>query len=115
MVLPLSQLQTLMAKHESIHYALVELLCGKVRYAFNLIDDFLMCSPKQRLAKRLIYLSDLSGGDVKVSQEELSQLVGISRQSASKFLAEWEKSGAIERRYGLIRIVQRECLELASD
>ena len=83
--------------------------------AFSLIDDFLICSPKERLAKRLINLSDLSDGGVKASQEELSQLVAISRQSASKFLKEWEDQGIIERRYGLIRVLNRQRLQLVSD
>lgn len=115
MVLPLNKLQRLITKHECIHYALVTLLCRKVRVAFGMIDDFLMCNPKERLAKRLINLSDSSDGGVKASQEELSQLVAISRQSASKFLKEWEDQGIIERRYGLIRVLDKQRLQLISD
>lgn len=111
LLLPMAKLQNLMVKHPSIYRALVEVVCEKIRVAYSVIDDFLMCTPKQRLAKRLIYLSDLSVGDVKASQEELSQLVGISRQSASKFLKEWESQGVIERRYGLIQLQRRDALE----
>jgi len=113
-VVPQSTLSGLLDKHHSIYKALVQLQCFHCRIAFSEIDNVLLCSPKERLAQRMMTISDRGNGGImiKASQEELSQLVGISRQSVNKFLKEWEADGVIERRYGKIQVLKRENLEL---
>jgi CRP-like cAMP-binding protein len=92
--------------------ALVELLCEHCRMAFSLIDDFLLCTPEQRMARRLL---NLLGKDhnqpVSISQQDLGGLVGVSRQSANKILKNWQGKGWIKRVYRGVRVNSTEALK----
>ncbi len=95
-------------RYPEIHQALVALLCAHFRMALMLIDTFLLFTPEERLATRLLKTSEslrlTSPAEIKVNQEELSKLVGVSRQSINKILKAWEKSGWISLAYSSIII-----------
>ncbi|RJG04516.1 helix-turn-helix domain-containing protein [Noviherbaspirillum sedimenti] len=49
-----------------------------------------------------------------VSQENLSQMLGTSRQSINKVLRDWERNGLIERHYGSISLCNLDALKRLS-
>ncbi len=111
-VLPKHEILQICEKNPQVYTALVQLLCLHCRQAFNAIDDFLLFSPKQRIAKRI--LMSTSSHDKKIleiNQSDLGALVGISRQSTNKILRDWEHQGWIQRRYGRLEILNREQIE----
>jgi CRP/FNR family cyclic AMP-dependent transcriptional regulator len=87
-------------RHREVYGALVSLLCEHCRLAFSAIDEFLVYSPEQRMAGRLLERLPLAGNPrVMISQMELGSLVGISRQSTNKILKRWELRAWIKRSY----------------
>jgi len=106
-ILPTNKLSALYQKHSSVYDALVQLLCLHCRQAFSAIDDFLLFSPEQRLAKRLINLSENIDDNrlININQYELSNLVGVSRQTINKILRQWQAKNLIVRKYGAIEII----------
>ena len=62
-----------------------------------------------RLAGLLANLADDSG-EVRVTQQELAELLGVTRATANAALGHLAKTGAIERGYGLIKIRNRRLL-----
>lgn len=52
------------------------------------------------------------GDSVHVTQQELAELLGVSRATANTALRELESAGLIERGYGGIRLIDREGLAL---
>ena len=50
-------------------------------------------------------------GDLSVTQEELAQLAGVTRATVASALSRLERDGAIERRYGSIRVIKVRILE----
>ncbi|MNQ96766.1 cAMP receptor protein [compost metagenome] len=61
-----------------------------------------------RLANRLLLLSE--GGEhgqrltLRLSQEDLSQMLGSSRQSINKVLKDWDLQGIVSRNYGSLTL-----------
>jgi len=84
---------------------LVEILCSRLRKTSDQVHELTFLSLSSRLAKTLLRLTentgDLSSGRrIAISQREMSELVGRSRESTNKQLRMWHKVGwvRLERR-----------------
>ena len=85
-----------------VHSArLLTIVCQRVRHADALIEDLFFLAATNRLAKYLLVLSETVGekssGDVtiRVSQQEVADHIGISRERVNKLLTKWEQSGLV--------------------
>lgn len=75
--------------------------------ACNAVHDF-----DARLARWLLTIQDRLGDDeLHITQEFISQMLGVQRPYTTRIIGELEKSGAIEGRRGVIRIADRRKLE----
>jgi CRP-like cAMP-binding protein len=80
---------------------LIELLCKRVRWTSEQSEDSSLLSVPARLAKRLLSLASshgrksAAGAQVKITQEDLAQFLGLSRQIVNKYLQTWKKQGWI--------------------
>ena len=87
---------------------LLQLVCRRVRWMTKLVGDSAFLSVQERLAIRLHDLAKPSGRaeccEVRISQAELAQFLGISRQVVNGYLRAWERQGRVELARGSIRI-----------
>ncbi len=111
-IVPRAAISQLCKQNQLVHRALVQLLCDHCRLAFSAIDDFLLLTPEQRLVGQLLRLADYKTTQpiVRINQQELSSLVGVSRQSVSKVLKKWEQSKFISLGYNSIELISVEQL-----
>ena len=91
---------------------LLKLLCERLRWTSELVEESAFLTGPARLAKRLLILASLHGRSVEVgklelriSQSELARFLGISRQIVNQHLSDWRKRGWVE--LGRSRIVIR--------
>ncbi len=103
--------------HPEISIRLMTALCTRLRRTSQMVEDSaLALSP--RLARNLLHLADCHGRpaaggglhiDLGLSQRELGELIGMSRESVNKQLGRWRRQGLIdvERRRILIRDLGR--------
>lgn len=69
-----------------------------------------------RLARKLLYLTPDSGdGRLGLSQSELAEFVGATREAVSKTLSNWKRSGIIEINRGALQILDRTALGLLAE
>jgi CRP-like cAMP-binding protein len=93
------------------------MLCRRVRFLYSLNEDAAGLKLHVRLA-RVIHRLAYSHGHtpaqgrpyIEISHEELSKMLGASRQSVSKELKSLEREGDIELRYNKIHICDLERL-----
>ena len=110
-ILPKQAVMKACQKYPDVYQALVKLLCMHSRQAFDAINDLLLFTPAQRMAKIILGRLKLSDNkDFKLKQEELGAMVGVSRQSANKILKAWEAQGWIKRNYGGLSITDKHKL-----
>jgi len=92
---------------------LLQLVCKRVRWMTKLAADSAFLSVPERLAVRLRDLArppaDSSKGashaaEVRISQSDLAQFLGVSRQVVNGYLRAWEREGRIQLARGSIRI-----------
>lgn len=93
--------------------ALIELLCARLRWVIQQVEDLAMLDIQSRLASKLLLLHEKFADDLGVlhlSQSELADFIGGTRESTNKFLQEWRAKGLIELSRRSIRIRDRESL-----
>jgi CRP/FNR family cyclic AMP-dependent transcriptional regulator len=98
---------------------LLAVLAARIGDLTDQLSDFVFHGLPVRLAKRLIGLADADGSktgegvriSMKLSQQDLANLVGTSRESVNKQLRLWEEDGWIRMDRGAIVLLRREELQ----
>ena len=100
---------------------IVEILCSRLRWTTEQVQDVTFLDLPTRLAKALLRLvreNDGAAGDSKltITQRELSQVIGRSRESTNKQLRIWAKQGWVRLQRGAVTVLQPEKLvEVAAE
>lgn len=117
LALPRQAFDALM-KNSAFSEAMCRMLAARLRLVYGLVEDATLRSTAARVARRLLVLArnEVNGSapsHVKliVSQEALSMMLGISRQTLSKELRALSEDGAIKLGYGRIEIESLALLE----
>ena len=79
----------------TVSIQVVELLCERIRYLSNQMEEANLLPLMRRLARRLIMLAEDFGSDIIVTQEELAVFVGSTRESVNRQLQEWRRAGLV--------------------
>jgi CRP-like cAMP-binding protein len=94
---------------------LIELLCARLRFASEHMEEMVFLSLPARLARTLLRLSE--GGDVPgknrkvaITQHEIGQIAGMTREHANKHLRAWAKHQWVRLERGGIVVLAPEAL-----
>jgi CRP-like cAMP-binding protein len=96
---------------------LIQLLCKRVRWTAEQMEDSALLTVPAKLAKRLLSLASLHGREspegarLAISQEELAQFLGLSRQIVNQHLQAWRAKGWISLGRGSITLANPRALQ----
>jgi CRP/FNR family transcriptional regulator, cyclic AMP receptor protein len=95
---------------------IIEVLCARLRRSSEQLQDVMYLNAAARLAKTLLQLaikSDAPGPvrKAKITQREISQIVGLSREMTNKQLRIWERSRWLKLERGGVVLLQPSQLE----
>ena len=110
-----SDLNELISSRSEMALKVIELLCGRIRWINQQVEDLAMLDVEGRLANRLLILYNrFAGGDgwLKMSQSDLADFLGVSRESTNKALQNWRAEGIIELSRGSIKITDASILRV---
>ncbi|MFC3615524.1 Crp/Fnr family transcriptional regulator [Lutimaribacter marinistellae] len=97
---------------------MIRLAGQRMRWMGAQINEQVFLPVSTRLARKLIHLAAVGGtaaGRIGMSQSELAEYVGATREAVSKTISAWKREGVIEASRGGIKICDREALELLAD
>jgi CRP-like cAMP-binding protein len=94
---------------------LLELLCQRLRRTTEQVEDYLFLQLPHRLAKTLVRLTRHDHDTVRLSQRELANLVGGTRESTNKHLNEWKRDGFIAIEDSAVTVLDRGALEIVAE
>ena len=96
---------------------LVEVLCDRLRRTDQHLAEMALLEIPLRLAKTLLRLlaEDTGSERIALSQRELGNIVGASRESVNKCLNEWQRRGIVTIEDNFITIANRKVLEQMAD
>jgi len=110
----------ILEKRADICLILLKILCQRVRQTSEQVEDVLFRHLESRIAKALLHLAESAGLhgvpgspiELHVSQRELGNIAGGSRESVNKHLQAWHKVGWID--LGKATIVIRDLAAIES-
>lgn len=107
---------SLLEREPQVAIHLLRLMCERLRWTSELVEESAFLTGPARLAKRLLVLASLHGrpsGDqieLRISQAELANFLGISRQLVNQHLQDWRKHHWVD--LGRNRVIVRDALAL---
>lgn len=109
----------LMAAEPRLTQHLMEMVCDRIRKTSEMLEDSAFLDLPARLAKRLLSLAKYYGEadtdtaitGIQISQAELGQLMGTSRESINKHLQFWRSRDWITLGRGRVTINQPAALQ----
>ena len=109
-------------RHANAWPKLVEVLCERLRRTDQHLAEMALLEVPSRLAKTLLRLLVLAGDTkgnaapkIALTQRELGNIVGASRESVNKCLNEWQRRGIVTIQDNFITIANRGVLEQMAD
>jgi CRP-like cAMP-binding protein len=97
----------------------IELLCERLRSTSDQVEQIILQNLPGRLASALLRLSEkhkseLQGRTIAITQQEISEMVGMTRESINKQLRAWANRDWVRLEHGAIVVLNAEALrELA--
>ncbi len=106
--LSLPELTSLSREHASVREALVQRWATALRQAEQLVMEMGSKKAAERLAAFLLHWCQHAQQDnwtpLPLTRQELGELLGLTVETVSRFLAEWKRLGLLEEKGGQIRI-----------
>lgn len=119
LVLERSRLMPLLTLNPAIAVRLIEVLCQRLRWTSDALEDALLRDVPARVARGLLRLASTFGRqeakglkiDIRLSQQQIGNLIGVSRESTNKYIVEWARTGYLLVEGGYITILDPATLE----
>lgn len=119
MVIDRREFIPLVQSRPDIALKLIEALCGKLRHTTEQVEDVLFLDLPARLAKTLLWLvknnKSSTAGRVTITQREIGQIIGMSRESTNKQLRQWELRKWVRLERGGVAILDLDALAEVAD
>ena len=98
----------------------IELLCGRLRWTSEQVEELILQNLSARLASALVRLAERRAGDgarrtIDATQQQLSEMVGLSRESTNKQLVAWAAKGWVRLEHGAIAVLDSDALREVSE
>jgi CRP-like cAMP-binding protein len=119
-----SEFLQFLERHPKLSLRLIEVLCERLRWTSDIIENTIFLQIPRRLAKRLVTLVERLGRpvdpgndkagiriDMKLSQEDLGNMLGVTRESINKGLRSLQQSGVLSHEAGYIIVHDLEALK----
>jgi CRP-like cAMP-binding protein len=118
---PLPKLQKLLDQEPRFWREMAALVSSKMRLAFLAMEEAALLPAAARVARRLVWIAEGYGEwrsrtsrVLNLKQDQLGNMLSLSRQTANQVLKELESRGLIRLTYGEIEILDLDGLRAAS-
>jgi CRP/FNR family transcriptional regulator, cyclic AMP receptor protein len=94
--------------------AIAEILCERIRWVSDSVEDYALLTLDRRLARRLLLLHDQFArpdGAIEIAQSDLADFAGATRESTNKILMHWKSLGLISLKRRTIHLQDKAKLD----
>src|SRR3954451_16365800 len=98
----------------------IELLCARLRWTSEHVEQIILQDLPGRVASALVRLTERhqpspAGHTIAVTQQEISEMVGMSRESINKQLRAWESRKWVRLEHGAIAVLDAASLQALAE
>ena len=106
--------------HPALAMKFIELLCTRIRWTSDQVEQVILQNLPGRLASALIRLTEKhrlapQGRTIAITQQEISEMVGMTRESINKQLRVWATRKWVRLEHGAIVVLQAEPLQALAE
>jgi CRP-like cAMP-binding protein len=109
----------LLEREPKLARPIIEMLCERLRQTNEFVIDAAFLDLRARLAKRLLSLAIAHGQEtddgmrigLKLSQSEIAQLLGVTREAVNKQLNAWSRDGVLTFESGHVTLMKQDILQ----
>jgi CRP/FNR family cyclic AMP-dependent transcriptional regulator len=106
--------------HPELAMKFIELLCARLRWTSDQVEQVILQNLPGRLASALIRLAEKQelapgGRTIAVTQQEISEMVGMTRESINKQLRVWATRNWVRLEHGAIVVLDAEPLQALAE
>jgi CRP/FNR family cyclic AMP-dependent transcriptional regulator len=118
LVLGRDEFLALLEREPRVAIRLLAACAERLRHTSELVEDVIFLGLPTRLAKKLVHLCQEYGFDtgagvrinLKLSQREIGELVGATRESVNRQLGHWEAEGVLRFERGYVTLLRPQAL-----
>jgi CRP-like cAMP-binding protein len=116
MLLERRDLLPLLAENGALALALMEVLCERLRQTSAQVEALMFQEMGPRIARALLQLSQVQRlASVAVTQKQLGEMAGTSRESANRTLKAWEAKGLVSLVPGRVTLRDEEAIRAIAE
>ena len=109
-----------MRNQPALSMKFIELLCARLRWTSDQVEQIILQNLPGRLASALLRLSEKhkfapQGRTIAITQQEISEMVGMTRESINKQLRAWAARDWVRLEHGAIVVLNAEMLREMAD
>jgi CRP/FNR family transcriptional regulator, cyclic AMP receptor protein len=98
----------------------IELLCTRLRWTSDQVEEVILQNLPGRLASALIRLTEKhklapAGRAIAITQQEISEMVGMTRESINKQLRVWASRNWVRLEHGAIVVLDASALQALAE
>jgi CRP/FNR family transcriptional regulator, cyclic AMP receptor protein len=106
----------LLREYPDVSMQLIEILCARLRRTSEQVEDIIFLGLPNRLAKVLLHLhgrpsTDAASNKIRITQQEISQMIGASRESTNKQLRDWQRRKWLRLERNCVVILAHDALK----
>lgn len=98
------------ASEQHLAIEMLRLAGKRMRWLSQQVEEHVFLPPAARLAAKLLYLAG-DTDQISMSQAQLADFVGVTREVVSKTLSEWRRAGLVTLSRGQITVSDARALE----
>ena len=115
MVIDRREVIPVLRRYPELALRFIEILCSRIRHTSEQVEDIVFLDLSGRLAKALLFLHQKAAAEspqakIRVTQREISQMIGASRESTNKQLRQWERARLLRIERGAIALLNPDKL-----
>jgi CRP-like cAMP-binding protein len=116
MVIERHDFMQLLREYPEVSMRLIEILCSRLRRTSEQVEDIIFLGLPHRLAKVLLHLYRRSSANaapnkIHITQHEISQMIGASRESTNKQLRDWQRRKWLRLERSCVVVLAPEALK----
>jgi CRP-like cAMP-binding protein len=106
--------------HPALAMKFIELLCTRLRWTSDQVEQVILQDLPGRLASALIRLTEKhklapTGRMIAITQQEISEMVGMTRESINKQLRIWAMRNWVRLEHGAIVVLEAGPLQALAE
>ncbi|MDQ0257680.1 CRP/FNR family transcriptional regulator [Evansella vedderi] len=96
MTIPIDGFERLIKNNPELAFRMMQVMNKKIIYLQKKLNEILSLNVESRLAGAMAHLQEAQGGTVRLTHQEIGNIIGSTRETVSRQLKKWEKEGWVE-------------------